>query len=214
MARSRATPSAPPPVARRRLLVAGSEGLHLAPEVVDAGLQRGRRAVAVVEHQAADDRDDDGDHEEEDGAHGQIAPASTMCCASRPQLSPPSQVSRFQIGTVALSESMAKRAASNASPRWGAEATATTALSPTASTPTRWSRTMRPTVGHRTRASSATWAMRGTTWLSYASYSRRLTPGRPSAWSRAVPENRTRPPQSGRTAHSRAAPTGSGAAER
>ena len=34
--------------------------------------------------------------------------------------------------------------------------------------------------------------------------------GRPSAWSRAVPENRTRPPQSGRTAHAAASATGRG----
>ena len=60
-------------------------------------------------------------------SRGRASSSSTRCCASRPQLSPPSQVSRFQIGTVALSASMAKRAASKASPRWGAETTTTTA---------------------------------------------------------------------------------------
>src|SRR5918995_6270209 len=143
-------------------------------------------------------------------AHGA---GSTMCCASRPQLEPSDQVSRFQMGTERFSVSMQNRAAANASSRWGAVATTTTALSPTSSTPTRCSSARRPRTGHRARASSATACSRGTTWLSYASYSNFSTPGRPAALSRAVPENRTRPPQSGRTAQEVASATGSGAAD-
>src|ERR671916_930580 len=115
MARSRAMAiSALPPAALGHLLVTGGERLHLATEVVDAGLERRRRPVAQVQHRGTDDRDDHGDHEEGDGVHRLTPPpASTMCCASRPQLSPSAQVSRFQIGTDRLSESMQNLAASN-----------------------------------------------------------------------------------------------------
>ncbi len=86
-----------------------------------------------------------------------------MCWASRAQDSPSLQVSRFQIGTDDFSVSIPNRAAANASGRCGAEATTTTELSPTGTTPTRWSNTIRPKAGHRLRISSAINVSRGTT---------------------------------------------------
>ena len=91
---------------------------------------------------------------------------------------------------------------SNASGRWGAEATTTTELAPSSMRPVRCSSTRRPTVGQRTLTSSTIDCIRGTTCSSYASYVRYSTPSRPSAWSRTVPLNNTTAPQSGRTAHS------------
>src|SRR5690606_36245444 len=195
-------------------LLAGGERLHLPPEALDARLERRRRPVARPEHERADEHDDRGDGEEHDRVHGAGASTSVMCWASSPQLSPPAHVSRFQMGTVRFRVSMPKRAAANASSRWGAETTTTTAHSPTARTPVRCSSAIRPTSGQRARASSAMAASRGTTWDSYASYSRRATPGRPGAWSRAVPENRTTAPQSRRTAQDTASATGRGDADR
>ena len=49
--------------------------------------------------------------------------------SQRPQSTPPAQCSRFQIGAVAFTSSMQKRAASNASSRCGADTATTTAAS-------------------------------------------------------------------------------------
>ncbi len=85
------------------------------------------------------------------------------------QSSPPAHVSRFHMGTVVLTASMANRAASNASARWGAEATITTEVSPTARDPSRCRITSRPREGERRRASAAMAARRGSTSSSKAS---------------------------------------------
>ena len=109
------------------------------------------------------------------------AAAAVMCWASRPHDSPSRHVSRFQIGTDAFSVSIPNRAAAKASGRCGAEATTTTELSPTGTTPIRWINTTRPNVGHRFRISVAIAANRGTTCSSYASYSSNSTSSRPGA---------------------------------
>src|SRR4051794_29147501 len=51
---------------------------------------------------------------------------SDISAASVPQSLPPDHVSFFQIGTVDFKVSIPKRAASKASPRWGALTTTTT----------------------------------------------------------------------------------------
>src|SRR3954471_11826188 len=151
IARSRATSGA------SALVVARRERPHLTLEVVDARLHSAGLARLEGGHREPDRGDHHGDGEEHQGAHG-VAPltsdASTRCWASRPQLSPPSQDSRFQMGTEALSASMQNRAAANASPRCGADATTSTADSPTGTGPVRCSIAIRPTDAQRARAST------------------------------------------------------------
>src|SRR5688500_6333277 len=105
MARSRATSGTP--LVARRVLLLGGEGAHLALELVDPVVEARGVAVAHVEDQRAADAQGDGDQEEHEAVHA--SPTSTTSWAQRPQSSPPSQVSRFQIGTVALSVSMQNR---------------------------------------------------------------------------------------------------------
>ena len=81
---------------------------------------------------------------------------------------------------------------------------------PTSSRPTRCRSTSRPISPQRSRAAAATRASRGATCSTYASYSRHVTPGRPSEWSRTVPQKVTIPPHPGRTAHRHASSTGRG----
>ena len=107
--------------------------LHLPPERVDPGLER--RGLAVPPpHDHAVRRDEDDRHGQvpEDlhpSASGGVrrvhrrrgALAGLLCFGCRPQSTPPAQCSRFQIGAVAFTSSMQKRAASNASWRCGAD---------------------------------------------------------------------------------------------
>src|SRR5690606_10998402 len=124
------------PVGAVAVLVGWSERPHLAREGVDAGVEPVRRAVLPPEDARAARRHHDHDQEEDERAHGaDPPPPSARCWASRPQLSPPSHRSRFQIGTVRFSSSIANRAASKASARWGDDTETTTAASPTSSTP-------------------------------------------------------------------------------
>src|SRR5687767_11560119 len=101
MARSRAT-SVPAPLAVPNLV--GGERLHLPRELLDARRHAaGALPVAQPDHQRAEQADDRGDAEESDRGHDETSLASVRSVASRPQSSPPSQTSRFQIGTDALS---------------------------------------------------------------------------------------------------------------
>ena len=59
------------------------------------------------------------------------------------------------MGTVSFRVSMANRAASNASGRWGADTATTTAASVSATSPTRCNSAIRPSIGQRRRSSSA-----------------------------------------------------------
>src|SRR5260221_3423925 len=131
MARSLA--SAPPSLGTR---VVRGQRSQLPGERVHVGFHRPRLAVAEPEQAAADEADHDGDTEKDQLRH---EPTSVTACEPVPQSDPPAHVSFFQIGTVDLSVSMTKRAAENASARWGDDTTTTTAESPTASRPTRWS---------------------------------------------------------------------------
>src|SRR5207248_1451038 len=146
----------------------GGERLQLAVEGIDAGLHRGR--LPIAQH---DDQRDQRAYDNHTGKIDQILhaycadPTSAIAVASVPQSDPPDHVSFFQIGTVDLRVSMPYRAASNASPLCGALATTTTELSPTASSPVRWSITSRPTSGKRVRISAAIAASRGTTCSLY-----------------------------------------------
>src|SRR5688500_18341144 len=108
----------------------GSEGLELAVELVDARLHRARSAVAVPEDERADDAQQDGDELVEEVAH-RTSSTSATGAAPVPQSSraPLDHRSRFQIGATALSVSMQKRAAANASSRWGVLTATTTAAS-------------------------------------------------------------------------------------
>src|SRR3954463_10660495 len=155
------------------------ERVHLAAELVDAVVERGAVAVARPQEQRADDADDHDDAEEgETAAHRSLT--SRRSVAASPQSSPSRQRSFFQIGTVALSVSMHQRAASNASPRWGALTATTTATSVSDSAPVRCSSAIRPRPSHRRRASTAISYIRGSACSTYASYSSRVTPDRPS----------------------------------
>src|SRR5262245_35164403 len=127
MARSRATVSG---AAARVVVRVGAplrrgERVHLSAEGVDARMQTGRLALAEYEDGRADGGDQHGGDEEPDRTHGRAASgtsvAATRSWPSRPHASPPSHVSFFQIGTVALTASMAKRAAANASGRCGVD---------------------------------------------------------------------------------------------
>ena len=134
----------------------------------------------------------------------------TRSLASRPHSEPPAQVSRFQIGTDALRVSMQKRAASNASPRWGADAATTTEVSPIASGPVRCSRASRPVDGPAAPGLVSDLPRAGARPAPHRPRIRAAdTASRPSAWSRAVPENTTTAPQSGRTAQSFTTPADS-----
>src|SRR6266508_3834433 len=133
-------------------------------ERVDLALERrhaiGRSPLAERDHHQADNHDADADQYPDHGrADSRLAAGtsgtSSMGCAPVPQSTPSLHVSRFRIGADDLSVSMANLAASNASPRWGAETAVTTADSPTANEPTRCNRAIRPIVGHRRLASAA-----------------------------------------------------------
>ena len=71
-----------------------------------------------------------------------------------PQSAPSAHTSCFQIGADSLSASIAKRAASNAWARWGADTTAITDDSPMSMRPNRCSNATRPVSGHRRRSSA------------------------------------------------------------
>src|SRR5687768_593589 len=118
MARSLASGAAIPVLGAPAI---GRKRPELALELLDAGLERARLPVAIPEHEDGDAADHDGDAEVEEVAHPigstGVARVPHPCC------SPPAQISRFQMGSVAFSVSMAKRAASNASPRCGADTT-------------------------------------------------------------------------------------------
>ena len=179
-------------------------------ERVHARLHRARLPVLDVQDEAAD-----GARTTTAMARNSTAcirpaplPTSVRCCASSPQLSPPSQDSRFQIGTVRFSSSMAKRAASNASPRCGADTATTTAASPTSTTPVRCSRP--PGRPPATRRTSAAMAPGGRAGLVVGLV---LEPvdARPAFGVIArVPVKVTVAPQSGSTTHSRRDSDGSG----
>src|SRR5436309_1534846 len=206
MARSLARPALP-------LVVLGRlrrQRLQLTREVAHPGLHRVRLAAAQPQDQRADQAQQYGDAEVEKVRHDATSPAWTTSWAASLHSAPPAQLSRFHIGTVAFSASMQNRAASNASERWGADTATTTEHSATSSSPIRCSSATRPISGTRARPLAAMAARRGTTCSSYASYSRPVTPARPSAWSRTVPANTTTAPQSARTAHPYATSTDSG----
>src|SRR5947209_15749771 len=116
--------------------------LQLAGEPLHVRLHRPRLPVPQPQDQRAEERQHDGDTEIHEVGHDE-ATSSTGWLHSAQSL-PPSQVSRFQMGTVALRVSMQKRAASNASARWGAEAATNTDVSPTTSAPTRCRTATRP----------------------------------------------------------------------
>src|SRR6476619_455977 len=160
MARSRAIGSLFLVGLRRRVARFVVELLHLVDhrasglgrQGVNVTLER-LHTVGVAATGEGDQRqtDHDDDRAEDDPDHDAEPTRSLMGCAAVPQSEPSAHVSCFQIGAEALSSSIAKRAASNAWSRWGADTTATTAHSPTASAPVRWSRATRPTAGHRSR---------------------------------------------------------------
>src|SRR5207302_9349987 len=141
----------PAPVRRQRLQLAG-EALHV-------GLHGPRLAVPQPQDEAADEADDHG--QAQIGEIGHETWTSSTGWAQADQSEPPSHVSRFQMGTVALSVSMQKRAAAKASGRCGADAATTTDVSPTPSVPVRCRSTTRPSTGQRARASAAMAARRG-----------------------------------------------------
>ena len=78
-----------------------------------------------------------------------------MDCSLRAQSEPPAQCSCFQIGPDSFSVSMQKRAAANASSRWGDETATATDGSETARSPTRCNMRSVRAPGHRRRASVA-----------------------------------------------------------
>ena len=104
----------------------GRQRPHLPLERLDAavlalGLARPQRARPRAEDDEAEH------HQQEDQALHQRPTVGDVAAARRaPSPAPSAHVSRFQIGTVAFSVSMPKRAASNASPRWGADTATTT----------------------------------------------------------------------------------------
>src|ERR1700730_18388908 len=150
MARSlaRVSPLAVPRLAVRR------QRPQLSLEAVDRRLDRLRLAVAEPDEQAGHRGDDDRTDEVQEVGHVQppaFALTSPSGAAPVAQSLPPAQVSFFQIGTVALSVSIANRAASKASPRWGVLATTTTEVSPSRRWPVRCKSASRPVIGHRAR---------------------------------------------------------------
>src|SRR5437899_10522900 len=80
-------------------------------ELLDAGFQRLRLAVAQPQDEGADQAQRHRDDEVQEIAHPPLT--SRTCCAPVAQSSPPAQFSRFQIGALAFSVSIAKRAAAN-----------------------------------------------------------------------------------------------------
>ena len=88
----------------------------------------------------------------------------------------------------------------NASSRCGAETTAITADSPTGTTPVRWISATRRTVVQRMPHFGGDGRKPGHDLLVVGLILEYSTPSRPGEWSRAVPENSTTAPQSGRTA--------------
>ena len=146
---------------------------------------------------------------------GDISSSSTRCWASRPQLSPPSHVSRFQIGTVALSASMREagrverlapvRSGGHDDHGRGAERDLAGAVQQDQATE------LGPPAGEPRRR----WPACGAAPAPRRPRTRGRSPahGR-SEWSRAVPLKTTTAPQRGSTAQSAAAPNGSGSADR
>src|SRR5438067_1422613 len=135
----------------------GSQCPQLAVERLDPGFDRRGLAVAHDDDQGDDHAHHQGRDQVEQVLHQVVvafepsSSTSVTSWAQVPQSTPPSHVSRFQIGTVALRVSIPKRAASNASPRWGALATTITELSASSSAPTRCRSTKRPVSGQRRR---------------------------------------------------------------
>src|SRR5258706_3514072 len=109
----------------------------------------------------------------------------------------------FQIGTHALTRSIAARQASKASRRCGAAATTATETSPTSSRPARcWMRTRAS--GQSSSICRATLAISDSAIGPYASYWI-ATVGSPSFSLRTTPRNRQTPPSEGRTSLNSAA---------
>src|SRR3954453_5361199 len=133
--------------------------VELARELLHVRLHRARLAVPRPEDHRAQQRQHDSDAEIHEVGHcaGTSWTSSTSSISltwltgwlHSAQSLPPSHVSRFQMGTVVLSVSMQNRAASNASPRCGADTAISTDVSPTESDPTRWSTAMRPSGSQR-----------------------------------------------------------------
>src|SRR6266511_2609926 len=193
--------------------------------MVDAGVHRSWPALTALARQDDHDSQSTHGHDDQEVPHpmpaayadrrGAAAGSRTgrTSCVLEDQSEPSAPCSRFQIGTVSFKVSMQKRAASNASSRWGADATTTTEGSDRATSPTRCRRARRTTSGQRRRASPATSASRRCASASYASYVSRLTPARSSEWSRTTPVKHTTAPHEGVVAHAVASSMGSGSGE-
>src|SRR5262245_58095203 len=89
--------------------VVRGEGVELALEGLHVSLHRTWRPAAVAhpQHDRAEHAEHQEGDEEDDRTHGEGAPTSATSWAHADQSSPPSHVSRFQIGTVVLTVSMA-----------------------------------------------------------------------------------------------------------
>ena len=193
-----------------RAPVAGRQGVHLAAEALDARVDGAGRAGAGPEHgdarptattTAARRKSEVRSRSQVSGQRSGVRSESVW--ASSPQLSPPAQVSRFQMGAVSFKVSMQQRAASKASFRCGR---------------TGGHDDRRLADGHGRPCGAGGPAARGRAsgrgrrrrWpgTGVRSGSRRprtrgaATSGRPSAWSRAVPVKVTTAPHDGRTAQS------------
>src|SRR5438270_9345273 len=114
----------------------GGEGLELLGEALHVGLHGAGLAMPQPQDETADQADDHRQPEIGQVRHGPDR-TSAMGWAQLDQSTPPSHVSRFQMGTVAFKVSMQKRAAAKDSARCGAEATTTTDVSPTSRSPVR-----------------------------------------------------------------------------
>ena len=121
--------------------------VDLAPERRDVV---GRLAVAP--RRRGDERHDDAEHQEPRRSTATVTPSRPIAASRRswapvPQSAPSAHTSCFQIGADSLSASIAKRAASNASARCGADTTTTTDDSPISSRPSAMQEHHAPGVG-------------------------------------------------------------------
>lgn len=98
-------------------------------------------------------------------------------------------------------------AAPKASARWGADTATTTLTSLSATGPVRWSSAILPSSGQRRLASAHIAAILRSAWPWYASYTKPVTPWRPSELSRTVPAKTTTAPHAGSTTQEAAAST-------
>ena len=176
--------------------------------------------LAVLEYQSTASRrrlTTTATHEEDEGAHDRAASTSADGVGwrrSRPQLSPPAQVSRFQIGHGALQlvdgeagglEGLGPVRAPTRPPRRRRRRAPTT--------PVRCSRATRPTSGQRTPDLGGDGLEPGARRAPRRPRTRGgARPGGPSAWSRAVPVKVTTAPQPAGPPRRTASATGSGSA--